>query len=616
MFRGGCRRLGRVCTRRCADLDQQKPFRGLPSRRHATMASSSGGSPAAVQTSATSSRPDRRQRLSQMYLPTMKDTPTFAAESESHTLMLRAGLIRQSSAGIHSFLPFGLRALQKLEGIIDDEMRGIDAHKVVLPNVLPSDAWKKTGRWESTGQELYRLKDRKGAAFLLAPTHEEEITQVVGSDVVSTKQLPVRLYQIGKKFRDEARPRAGLLRGKEFVMKDLYTFDATESDALATYEVVREAYRRIFSRIGLPFAVAEADTGNIGGTQSHEFHFVSDAGEDKLLSCPSCGYTANEERARSSSAIRPTGSERNDLENILGALASLESGGPRNLYRGDGLSAEVLQDGDVHVVCVVAAGRKANETKATKVLRKVNGRKAALILDSTVSELLPDLEGEAALNVALENGLPSGRGLEILVEDILTAEEGDGCLACVQGASLQKVQAIEVGHTFYLGERYSLPLSAGYKAQEGNQQAMVPFAMGCFGIGLSRVLGAVVQISHDVEGIIWPESLAPYRVCIVPTFNLKRRAAEEPPVLAAASALYDSLDAFLGTIARDVVLDDRWDTMSFGQRIKEATLVGYPFVVVIGQGFLANGKVDIIRRKTNEKTQMTPEQVVDFFRGQ
>ncbi|RUS22921.1 hypothetical protein BC937DRAFT_94918, partial [Endogone sp. FLAS-F59071] len=241
-----------------------------------------------------------RNRLSKMFVPTSKEN--FLSSNlnsvASHQLMLRAGFIRQSASGVYSLLPFALRTLEKLERIIEEEMRAIDAQKLSLPILLSSEAWKQTGRWESSGGELFRLKDRKHADFLLAPTHEEEITQLVANEVTSHRQLPLRLYQIGRKYRDEMRPRSGLLRGREFVMKDLYTFDATEEEAASTYEDVRRAYTRIFKRIGVPFAVADADTGNIGGTKSHEYHFTSQVGEDSLLVCPECGYTANEERAR------------------------------------------------------------------------------------------------------------------------------------------------------------------------------------------------------------------------------------------------------------------------------------------------------------------------------
>ncbi|RKP10002.1 prolyl-tRNA synthetase [Thamnocephalis sphaerospora] len=449
-----------------------------------------------------------RAALSRLFVPTSKDV-SASARVASHQLMLRAGLIRQSASGVYSLLPFAVRALGKLERIIDEEMETIGANKLSLPGILSADAWRKTGRWDTMGTELFRLSDRKESAFCLAPTHEEEVTQLIAAEVSSYRQLPLRLYQIGRKYRDELRPRSGLLRAREFVMKDLYTFDADEAAAMETYDTVVGAYRRIFNRIGVPYAIAEADTGQIGGKRSHEFHFCSDAGEDTLLSCTHCGYTANEELAQGIHA--PT-----------------------------------------------AAAHTAT----------------------------PSQQQKAPINDA---------------------------------PRLSARRAIEVGHTFLLGDKYSRPLEATYQpvattSTGATTSAQVPIQMGCYGLGVTRALAAIAQATHDEHGLRWPWSIAPYRVCVIPLQLSGKNTAGDEQLLADAQRLQDQLETEVPGLRGEVVLDDRRG-LSPGWRLKDAELIGYPWLVVLGRAWARDGRVELQRRWTREREDVSIDVLKERLRA-
>ncbi|KAK9897613.1 class II aaRS and biotin synthetase [Cystobasidium minutum MCA 4210] len=411
--------------------------------------------------------------LSKIYAPTSRINKQQgdATTLKSLQYLLKGGFIRQSSAGIYSLLPLGQRVIDKLSKIIEDEMHAVGASKVTLPHLLQPDLWEKSGRWESSGPELYRLKDRRESDMLLAPTHEEEIAALVAADAPSERNLPVRLFQIGRKFRDEARPRAGLLRGREFLMKDLYTFDASEELAEATYNQVKEAYKRIFDRIGLPYLVAEADTGNIGGSSSHEFHYQSPVGEDTLLTCSSCNYVANSELAKSAAAPPP----------------------------------EMLNELDVQC-----------------------------------------------------------------------------------GNKLEATSCIEVAHTFLLGTKYSQALDVTFARTHQAKQSKEYYQMGCYGIGVTRLLGSVAELKCDDKGLRWPESMTPYKVCVI---VLDNKNLEE------AKAMISNIDA-------DAVIDDRFD-QSFGKRIRDAELIGYPYVAVLGRDWENNKQVELHDRETGQTTSLS-----------
>ncbi|KAI8588012.1 prolyl-tRNA synthetase [Geranomyces variabilis] len=535
-----------------------------------------------------SSSAARPFRLSRMLTPTAKSTTTAPADvAISHELLLRAGFIRQSSAGMYSFLPLGLRVLAKLEKLIDREMQSVDGQKVALPCLLPSDGWKRTGRWESTGAEMFKVHDRKGSEFCLAPTHEEEITQLVASEKLSWRQLPLRLYQIGRKYRDEARPRSGLLRAREFVMKDMYSFDVSEEAALKTYEEVRGAYDRILSALGIPFAAAEADTGNIGGTRSHEYHFLSNAGEDTVLLCKQCGYTANEERA---TGIIKRESEHNGCVVVV---LSDPSENPPTKRR---------------AVISLAHRRSVNPTKLKQhpLLKGLNmsfpnGLKA----ESSTAEQPGDLvftDVEVAKRKAVPDDVSSAH-----TGDFVTIEPGDGCSACSthSPSPLESHRAIEIGHTFLLGAKYSSALGATIR---NDRNEVVPMQMGCFGIGVTRAMAAIVEASNDSEGIIWPPAIAPFAACLVPFVNRKSGAQEQADVEQGVEAACEAL--LVSDVGGEggVVIDDR-DTVSFGFKMKDAALVGYPAVVVVGKRYLAERLLEVHDRRTGAVRYVTADEL-------
>ncbi|KAL1916254.1 uncharacterized protein VTP21DRAFT_5871 [Calcarisporiella thermophila] len=532
----------------------------------------------------------RYHRLSAMFHPTMKKEADLGQEEDAHRLMLRAGLIRQSSSGMYSLLPLGVRFMDKLTRIIDEELEAIGCQKVSLPLLLPAELWKTTGRWDSFGHELFRLKDRKSSAFALAPTHEEEITSLVANEINSYRQLPVRLYQIDRKYRDEMRPRGGLLRGREFLMKDLYTFDATIEEAIQTYDEVGRAYRNIFKRIGIPFVVAEADTGNIGGTSSHEYHYLSPAGEDSVLSCQQCGYTANEEMAVGK---LPKPSQGHSLSRVLSAAEQDEI--PRHEEWRVRWAVHKMPGEERLLAIVLASGRDVNTIKLRKLLggegdiafrsEEVGGTKEWL-----ASKELKGLEVVVDESIRVDEtlirdgaiGRLAARHLQVRCGDVHNTLAGDACPSC-EHPSLDFGRAIEVGHTFLLGTKYSQTLNAGFVPQSGGER--LPFQMGCYGIGVSRLLAAVVHCSRDERGILFPPSVSPYRVVVLP-------ADESEGVREGCEAVCRAVEK-VPFLSQEVVIDDRRG--GFGFRVADAELAGYPWAIVVGRG-LKRGVVELRER--------------------
>ncbi|ORX93784.1 prolyl-tRNA synthetase [Basidiobolus meristosporus CBS 931.73] len=555
-----------------------------------------------------------RNVLSQQFVPTTKENANKEDKNvKSVDLMLRSGLLRQSSSGIYSLLPFAVRTLEKLERIIDEEMRSVGGQKVSLPLLLSPEGWKATGRWESTGKELFKLQDRKGSEFCLAPTHEEEITQLVANEVSSYRQLPVRLYQIGNKYRDELRPRSGLLRGREFIMKDLYTFDATEEEAQVTYDLVKEAYHRIFTRVAIPFAVAEADSGNIGGSKSHEFHFVSQAGEDSLISCRECGYTANEERA--------IGKIKGQTEE-LGSVLSQETIDKLRKYS---LHWSVSEEEHPELSLIVTEkGRQINGLKVKASFKPVKLLTEEQMLDwlsqHSVNKLNLLLDDSVRCNATaheFENSKTSqitdilrGNQIDTHMGDFHNTKAGDACPHCVESRPLSVERAVEVGHTFLLGTKYSALLNATY--QPADSVAKVPMQMGCYGIGVSRLLAAIVESSHDSKGIVWPPSVAPYRMCLIPLVTGKH-AENDQMLTKGTEELYDRMHSEVGWLRDELIIDDR-KGVSAGFRMKDAELIGYPWSVVIGKSYLKDGKFELQIRQTGEKQFLTKDELVNLFR--
>ncbi|KAL4209769.1 hypothetical protein CU097_013372 [Rhizopus azygosporus] len=533
---------------------------------------------------------DGRNRLSSYFMPSTKDKAT-SDSLQSHALLLQSGMIRQSGAGIYSLLPLGLRVIEKIEQIVDEEMRSIGSQKLSLPILLNPDDWKKTGRWDGAAGEFFRLKDRKESDLLLAPTHEEEITRLVAHEIRSPKHLPIRLYQIGRKYRDELRPRAGLLRGREFIMKDLYSFDDSVEAAFETYEQVREAYKRIFTRIGVPFVVAEADSGNIGGSKSHEYHLVSQVGEDTLLTCSGCGYTANEELAVGK--LTTTNQQCDETkENAVTAL--IKNSVRLNQTSVDATVVSFYEPNDTkegiqgYAAVLTPPGRSANllkvQTKLSKHLKKTQqlGQVSTIemkILSEEVLKQIPSSTLVSQLHLFLDDSI-SNVATDSLSSKITVhpadhfriAKEGDRCTSC--DSELSSVKAIECGHTFYLGTKYSSALDCGYRKPNGEK---VFAEMGCYGIGITRLLAAVAEARYDKRGIVWPRSLAPYKVCIIPTDDRKAEFKEM------AEKVYDKLNK---TFKGDIVIDDR--RSGFGAKMKDAELIGYPFTVVVGQKSLTD----------------------------
>jgi prolyl-tRNA synthetase len=535
---------------------------------------------------------------SNAYIPTRKEDPADA-EVVSHKLLIRAGFIRQVAAGIYSFLPLGWRVVRKVEEIVREEMNRAGALEVLLPGV--------------------RFVDRKGNDYCLGPTHEEVITDLVRDEVRSYKQLPLNLYQIQAKFRDEVRPRAGLMRGREFIMKDSYSFDADEAGARRSYDLMYDAYHRIFRRCGLRFRPVEADTGNIGGSGSHEFQVLADSGEDAITSCPSCGYTANVEMAEIQAPAEraDTGfAERARVETpgakTVEQVTAFLKVGPESLvktliYIGDGATYAVLARGDAeineikvkHALGVdelVLAGEDVveNLTGAAVGFAGPVGLGVKIVADNGVRAMRDFVVGANA-DDAHYTGVNWGRDFSVDVwADLRVAGGGDACGRC--GAAFEAYRGIEVGQVFYLGTKYSAAMGATFLDAEGKAK---PFVMGCYGIGVTRVVSAAIEQNHDDAGIVWPMALAPFHVVIL---AMQPKSAE---VMAAARTLHDSL----GARGVDVLLDDRDERPGF--KFKDADLVGYPLRLVVGERGLKDGVVELKRRNAEGVELVAVDAVVE-----
>jgi prolyl-tRNA synthetase len=533
-----------------------------------------------------------RARLSETWLPT---GGIAATENENgHALLLRAGFLRQSHAGVFHMLPFGMRVQDKLESLIHRHMRSVKASKVSLSSLSSQELWTKTGRLQGYGQELFKLRDRKEAPYLLAPTHEEEITSLVGRAVSSHKQLPLRLYQIGRKYRDELRPRHGLLRSREFLMKDLYTFDATTDDALETYEEVRAAYSRLFDELGVPYLVAEASSGDIGGDLSHEYHLAVSTGEDNVMSCDSCDYVANEELAVSKppetniceapQVWRGISKDRTTLVNVWYPDENGASAKDINTH----LIKSLVPDLDTGIENPVlkwhARNNEALLSTQPTLVNIIDGRlqNHNLFTHSNIADLLPpdsDLDhGRVSVKFVRERmteGQPDGALL-----NVLRIRDGDDCARCHDGKLIVQ-KAVELGHTFHLGTRYSEPLEARATLRDGSS---VPLQMGCHGIGVSRIIGAVADYLSDDKGLNWPRSIAPFEVVVIAGRGVSDTDVETVyDRLRAQTCLADDAPT-IRTEGFDAVIDDRHQSMPY--KMIDAELVGYPVVIIIGRGWV------------------------------
>jgi prolyl-tRNA synthetase len=554
--------------------------------------------------------------FSRALIPTVKEAPADATNA-SHILLSRAGYIRKVGAGIYDFLPLGYRVLRKVEAIVRQEMDRAGAQEILMPALLPGELFKETGRWDLYGPTLFRIKDRKGGDYNLGPTHEEIVTDIARREIRSWRELPKNLYQVQVKFRDEPRPRGGLLRGREFLMKDAYSFDADEEGAKASYETMRQAYVRIFDRMGLRYRMVQADPGAIGGSTSAEFQVLVDSGEDAIVACDKCDYAANVEVATVKAPAEMGGAAPTnepvarvhtpghgtieDVTKFLGVTPAqmlkslLYVAGTEvvmAVVRGDHDVNEVRLARALHVDEVFLAG-EADVEKATGA--KVGfagpvGFKGRIVVDRAASLVPSGVTGANATDYHVKN-VRFGRDYEGQVADVRLATTGDPCPNC-DGGKLTQYKGIEAGHIFILGTKYSAAMGANFIDEK---QVSRPLVMGCYGIGVSRLVATTIEQHNDENGIRWPMSVTPYHVHLV-------TIGREDSVLATARTLHDTLEK----AGIEVLWDDRDERP--GVKFKDADLIGIPLRVTIGAKALANGNVELKPRTEADpkKAELVP----------
>jgi len=568
-------------------------------------------------------------RASQFLIATLKETPSDA-EVISHQLMLRAGMIRKEASGLYSWLPMGLRTLRKVERIVREEMENAGAQEVLMPTVQPAELWEESGRWEQYGPELLRLSDRHGRAFCMGPTHEEVITDLVRRELKSYKQLPANFYQIQTKFRDEIRPRFGVMRSREFIMKDAYSFHADRESLQNTYEIMHQAYTNIFSRLGLDFRPVLADTGSIGGSSSHEFHVLADSGEDDIAFSDSSDYAANVELAE---ALSPAG-ERAEPTMEMTLVDTPNAKTIAQLVEQHNLAIEktvktlivaASEESDHSFIALLVRGdHELNEIKAEKLpevespLRMATEEEIRGFMDAGPGSIGPvNLTIPCVIDRAVEKMSDFGAGANIegkhffginwdrdmptpKVADLRNVVEGDPS-PCGQG-TLQIKRGIEVGHIFQLGTKYSEAMNATVLDVNGKAVAM---DMGCYGIGVTRVVAAAIEQNHDENGIIWPASLAPFQVALIP---LNYDKSEE--VQQVADAIYSDLKA----AGIEVIMDDRKERP--GVKFADAELMGIPHRLVISDRGIKAGAYEYKGRRDDDKQDVNAEGVIEFLKAQ
>ncbi len=563
-------------------------------------------------------------RVSRFLLATQKEVPADA-EIISHQLMLRAGMIRKLAAGLYSWLPLGLRVLRKVEAIVREEMDRTGAQEVLMPAVQPAELWQESGRWEEYGPELLRMQDRHGRDFCLGPTHEEIITDLVRNELRSYKQLPSNFYQIQTKFRDEVRPRFGIMRAREFIMKDAYSFHLNKASLDETYQIMHQTYCRIFDRLGLDYRPVRADSGAIGGSLSHEFHVLAESGEDAIAFSDQSDYAANTELAEALAPTKPRPAASEEMSTV----ATPNQHSIEEVSQQLGVSAEqclktlVVNGEDEQLIALVLRGdHELNPIKAEKIeavasplsfadedkIKKIIGcapgsigpvglaipvyvdRSAAVVADFVCGA---NVDGQHLKGVNWGRDLPDAE-----VVDIRTVVEGD---PSPDGkGSLEIKRGIEVGHIFQLGTKYSEALKASVLDENGKSVIM---SMGCYGIGVSRVVAAAIEQNHDEYGIIWPEALAPFQIALLP-MNMHKSER----VHAAVDALYAKLQA----AGFEVLLDDRKERP--GVMFADMELIGIPHRVVIGEKGLDKGLLEYKGRRNSEKQDVPADTIIEFLR--
>ena len=563
-------------------------------------------------------------RTSQFLIATLRETPADA-EIISHQLMLRAGLIRQVAAGIYNWLPLGHRVLRKIETVVREEMNRSGGQEVLLPAVQPAELWRESGRWDDYGPELLRLTDRHHREFCFGPTHEEVVTTLARSEIRSYRQLPINLYQIQTKFRDEIRPRFGVMRAREFIMKDAYTFDIDEHGMGNSYEVMYQAYERIFQRLGLEARAVEADSGTIGGSFSHEFHVLADTGEDAIALCPEAGYSANVEKVTLSkpAQARPEpGPEMVEIEtpgqHTIEDLCRFLSLSPQRTVKtlivkgqDEGLVALVLRgDHELNSVKAEALPEVAKPIRLASAsdIRQATGAdpgsigpvgiKITVIADHSAIGLADFVCGANRDERHLSN-VNWGRDLpEPRSSDLRQAVDGDPC-PVDPTRPIQVRRGIEVGHVFQLGTKYSEALGANYLDSEGQARAMY---MGCYGIGVTRIVAAAIEQNHDEHGIIWPDPIAPFDVCIVPISMHKSSLVAET---------VERLARELSETGFEVLVDDRDERP--GVMFSEMDLIGIPHRLVVGERGLKAGTVEYRNRRSGDSSDHPVEELVQVL---
>ncbi len=558
--------------------------------------------------------------MSQLYAPTLRETPA-EAELASHRYMLRAGLMRRSAAGIYTFLPLGLRVVRKVEAIIREEMNRIGGQEVLMPIVQPAELWQETGRWNDYGEEMFRLTDRHNRQFCLGPTHEELVTDLVRAEVRSYRQLPLRLYQIQNKYRDEIRPRFGLIRGREFIMKDMYSFDRDEAGLDESYWACYHAYERIFSRCGLDVRPVEADSGAIGGDVTHEFMVLADVGEAVVLYCSACDYAANVERAESGkvaqSEVPPKQLPMEEVatpgKTTIAEVTEFLGAAPQQciktmIYLADGEPVAALVRGDHELNEIKfqrVLGCASLELADTATIERVTGApvgfagpvglRIPVVADHAATEVVNAVVGANKADYHIKN-VNIGRDFQVTrTADIRVVVAGDPCPKC--GAPLTSAYGIEVGQVFKLGTKYSAALKATFLDENGTEQ---PLIMGCYGIGVGRTVAAVIEQNHDEHGIAWPVAIAPYHVIVVPVTIKDEQQAKT------AREIYEALQR----ADVEVVLDDRDERP--GVKFKDADLIGFPIRITVGPKSLSKGMAEITLRKTGERMELPVDQITDY----
>jgi prolyl-tRNA synthetase len=558
-------------------------------------------------------------RWSRYYLYTTREVPNDA-EVISHQLMVRTGMIKKTAAGIYTYLPFGWRSLQKFMAIVRREMNAAGAIELFMPSIQPAELWIESGRWERYGKELLRIQDRHERDFVFGPTHEEVITDTVRRDVKSYRQLPFNLYQIQTKFRDEIRPRFGLMRGREFLMKDAYSFDSTVQGLDESYEAMQVAYRRIFEACQLDYTMVEADTGTIGGSASHEFMVVAETGESAVVRCPSCGYAANVERAETRRGEEGGAAfAQQEMQEVatpgkhaVEEVARFLKVAPKRLVK------TLIYDTEKGpVVALVRGDREVNEIKLTNhfdvqtlalagegTVRAVTGapvgfagpvglKNVRMVGDIGVRGMTNFVTGANKADAHLTN-VNWGRDVDLADwTDLLLVAGGDPCPRC--DGTLEAFRGIEVGHIFKLGTKYSEKLGCVFTDEAGADKPMI---MGCYGVGIGRTVAAAIEQNHDKDGIIWPRPLAPFEVLLIslnPEDEAVKRTAEE-------------LYAQLQEKGIDILFDDRDERP--GVKFKDADLIGIPVRVTVGAKSLADGKVEVSLRRDREKRMVAPGEAV------